>query len=291
MSKRHILLGLVVATGLVLLGLLAVYFQGYVTTRVIGPKGGRIQVKQGETVTVLLGLPAGSAVKVELCQEGVRPERCRTLAGKVSGKQAVVRIPVSYPIGRALLKAMARDKLGRLTGKVLWRRAVLVTRAAPANKAATQNMEESSGGGGGGGAGGDSGGGGGSGGDAGAGSGGGTGGGSAEPTVNYELVSICYEGADDSLHIRYKPKTGVNIRYRVVGESIWSYPGSSTRQKASSMGDGMYFDDLGGDSRKVILSPLVGDLPANTDFEFYLLPGSGAPPGLPAESQIYRYNT
>lgn len=103
--------------------------------------------------------------------------------------------------------------------------------------------------------------------------------------AQYELLSACFEGADDSVHVRWKPK-GAIMRFRLVGDPDWQYVGSSTG-KYSTTG---YQDDLG-DFRKVILFTLVRDLPENSDFEFYFLPGAGAPPGLPAESQVYRFNT
>lgn len=269
--------------------LLAVNYQAYLATRVIGPVGGRLGVKQGQVATVQLRSAARQSAKIELCRESVRPEQCRTLASKVSGKQAVVRVPVNYPIGKALLKVMNRDRAGRLTSQVQYRRAVLVVRGTAALKKAAPVAEESAGGGdgGGGGGSGDGGGGGsgGGGGDAGSGSsGGGTGGGVTEPAVNYELLSVCFEGADDSVHIRWRPK-GAIMRFRLVGDSSWQYIGSSTGKYST----GGYEDDLG-DFRKVILFTLVRDLPENSEFEFYLLSGAGAPPGLPAESQVYRFN-
>lgn len=162
MNRRVLLWVVGGGIGLVLVIVLTAYFQGYLTTRVLGPKGGRVAVRQGEILSVQYKTSTTiPAVKVELCQENAKPEKCQALSAKATGAKINISIPAKFPLGKAFLKVTNRDKAGKITKNVQYRRPVLVVKGVQAAAPATQ---ESSGGGGGGG-GGSSGGGGGGGGD------------------------------------------------------------------------------------------------------------------------------
>lgn len=111
---------------LIVLLLVAVYFQDYLASRAIGPTGPRIAVKQGEAITANINTSSAPSVKVEICQERVQPARCATLAAKATGKEVVAKIPTNFPLGRALIKVTERDHTGRLTHRTQYQRPVMV---------------------------------------------------------------------------------------------------------------------------------------------------------------------
>lgn len=160
MDRSLVLWSVIGVVGVTFIAVIAVYFQNYLATRVIGPSGVRVAIRQGQTVTVQINTSSAPSVKVELCQENSKPEKCQTLAARATGKQIAVRIPATYPIGKAIIKVVERDRVGNITGRVQYRRAVLVAKGlSPTQSSATSGGsggESSSGGGGDNGGGGDS---------------------------------------------------------------------------------------------------------------------------------------
>jgi hypothetical protein len=107
------------------------YFGDLLPIRAIGPKSVRVRVTQGQTYTVQINTTKAPSVKIELCREGTKPEKCQTLATKVKGKQATVRIPVNFSLGKAIIKVVERDAAGKLTSAVQYRRPALVVKRWP----------------------------------------------------------------------------------------------------------------------------------------------------------------
>lgn len=86
----------------------------------------RISVAQGATTSLKLPLPLPPSVKIELCAEGKTPEKCTLLLAKTSEKVPKVTIPISAPLGKAVIRVTARDKKGMMTKTVILRRLVLI---------------------------------------------------------------------------------------------------------------------------------------------------------------------
>lgn len=139
-SKKFKLTALIVM--LVLVVLLVVGFGGWLGARVIGAGRNRLAVTRGTVHTVVLPqtIPAN---KVEICR-GL-PLRCTVLSAIARGKQVAVRIPVNYPLGRAYIKVTERDLQGRITGKIHYKRAVMIV---PQPEPSEDSSGGSSGGGG-----------------------------------------------------------------------------------------------------------------------------------------------
>lgn len=84
--------------------------------------GPRIGVNRGGTYTVILPEPSVTK-KIEVCQQG---GRCYTVASSVKGSSARIKIPGIAVGARADLKVSERGANELLTGRILFRRALLI---------------------------------------------------------------------------------------------------------------------------------------------------------------------
>ncbi len=128
--------------------ILAVTFQDYLGARVIGAKGGRVSVRQGEVVSLQLPKTSAPSVKIELCQEGIKPAKCVLLINKTSEKKLDITIPSLAILGKANIKVTERNVKGAVTKKILMRRSLLVTKIKPTPAPTSQVVSNSSSGGG-----------------------------------------------------------------------------------------------------------------------------------------------
>lgn len=69
-------------------------------------------------------------MKIDLCAEKLPLTNCVSLARKAEGREAKVRIPFDYPLGKALLVVRERGAKGALTGKAQFHRPLLVVQGA-----------------------------------------------------------------------------------------------------------------------------------------------------------------
>jgi hypothetical protein len=266
MNRRLMLIG-IGGAALVVLVFLAAYFSDFLSSRVLSRQGGRASVKQGEDIVLSITTSKTTPfVKIEICQEKKTLTNCKTLKDKAAGKQVAVRIPTTYPLGKAVVRILERDKAGKLTSKVQYARPVLVTKGA----SPSQNTDQGGGGGSGGGGGGNN-----------------SSNDSNPPpaVVNATLTGVCIDVSDFDVNISWTPSNTAVIKYRLVGQPNWMYP-------ICGFGCNPYYDS--NNSRVVtIFNGFNGTqdrLPFNTDFEFYFDPVYNSPPGT-QPSQIYRFNS
>jgi len=142
-QSQRVLLGIgTIALGTVgLLSALAILGQ-YVQTRLITSAGPRLRVKTGEIQTVTYKTSSRvPAVKIDLCAEKLPLTNCVTLAQTAAGEERNVRIPSDYPLGKALLVVRERQANGRLSGRIQFRRPLLVVQGvSPTEARATTPM-------------------------------------------------------------------------------------------------------------------------------------------------------
>lgn len=178
--------------------------QEYLGARVIGPTGGRISVRQGEVISLHLPATNAPSVKVELCQEGVVPEKCMVLVNKTAVKKVDVGISVKAPIGKAIIKVTERSATGAVTANILMKRALLIVKAKPTPIATAQSSESSGGSSGGGGSGGEA---------------------ASQTQVQRPIITQLCFGGQGYASLDFKPVNGVHtVEYRSVGNSAWDTP-------------------------------------------------------------------
>lgn len=273
MNRRWVFRGGSGVVALVLIVVLAFYFQDYLTTRVIGPTGGRISVRQGQKVNVKISTAKAPSVKVELCQENLQPPKCQVLASQATGTEAKVTIPASFPLGKALLQIVERDRAGKITSTVQYRRPVVIVKGLATAVTPKDNSSQSGGSGGG----------------AGSGGGGSDSGGSGSVTtpspITLTALRVCIDPTPFSIYVEWSPVNSI-VAYRPLGQSRWHHPLAST------------YDDIDG-RRSVFLptddsynwSPGYRTEP-NIDMEIQFDPDAsytGQPK--PNSSETYRFNT
>jgi len=260
--EKHLGLWLVGGVGLLAILLVVANFNDLLGTRVLKPGSGRVNAVQGSIITLQLA-PIKSARKVELCNE--KSGSCSTLvANLVANKSSVaVTIPKNFPLGAAFVQSQLRTAKGGLLGLPPVKEKILlnITKFQTPTPAPVAGGGGGSGGGGGGGGGG-------------SGGGGSSDGAGSVASVDYQLTQVCYF-YNNSLTIGWKP-IGAILKYRLSGETTWNSPYAYS------------YNDYNGERS---VSVFTNALPENTNFEFYLYPGSGSPDGLPAQSQIYTFNS
>lgn len=209
--NRKRAIGIVLASACVLgVIIFAATYGDYLGARIIGAKGGRISVRQGEVVSLQLPKTSAPSVKIELCQENIKPEKCRLLVNKTSKKVLDATIPLSATLGKATIKVTERNNKGAITNNVLMRRPVLVVKAKP-TPAPTTNLSSSSN-------------------SSGGGSSGSEGSSSEGAVVQQEeiqrpnITSLCF-GGQGYVSLEFKAVKNVRtVEYREVGNSSWDRP-------------------------------------------------------------------
>lgn len=125
-------------------------------TRTIGPAnvggqtlstltaaGPRVRVEQGGEYIVLLSQPQVTK-KVEVCTGAGQGEQCRPLVYSARGESTPVKIPTAF-LGLAYLKVLERSDTNQLTGRELFRRALLIERPSVQQIAVSQPEADSGG--------------------------------------------------------------------------------------------------------------------------------------------------
>lgn len=271
-QNRNVFIVLACVCILVVIAFAATY-SDYLGARIVGTKGARVSVSQGEIISLQLPKTLAPFVKIELCQEGKTPEQCMSLINKTSEKTLTITIPVSAALGKATIKVTERTAKGVITKNILMRRPILITKAKPTPVPAKNSTSSSNSSGG---------------------SSSGSEGSSSEssssqsniPATNYELTHLCYE-SDQTVHISWKPPKNI-VRFRKSGESTWlpnvSECGISGCKDVASW----HFSDY---NNSIIYISSSNPLSPNTNFEFQIVPYTSSPDGNSENSQIYKYNS
>lgn len=128
-KTKNITLLIAGIVGISILGLCVVMFQQYLPTTVIGAKGGRASIRQGDSFSLKLPATTAPSVKIELCSEGTTLGKCTTLLARASFKTPTMTIPRTAPLGKAVIKVTERNAQGKITTKILMKKAILVAQA------------------------------------------------------------------------------------------------------------------------------------------------------------------